>query len=424
MRENRTRPVTVLALCATEFAALSAMVVPGLIALQLLAGQLDSNLEPESRLSWITTSGGIAAIIAGPLFGWLSDRTAHRAGHRGAWLAAGSVLGLLFLVLAANATTLSEMVTFWVCFQASYAALFAALFASIADFVPEGDRSRVVGLFAGAGMASVAFAGLLVWLLLNGHLGVALSNPKAVFAAMAVVAVPVSLLASWHFRTLGGAAGPVVPRKHDRGFLRPLVEPGAPFWWLLVQRLLVQATYSCMTIYAVLYLVRRNGEAPHHAAEVVGIATAIGGTIATVVAMWGARRFARLVGYRAALSTGVAILLVGTVTMAFSTVTPVFFVAHLCAGTGLGLYLALDMVVALDQLPPATAGRLLGYFATARKVSQSVIPAIGPTLLAIGGPDVAGVDRSQNYSALLLFGTLMAIAALGISSRLKVPDRP
>lgn len=422
MSENRVRPVTVLALCATEFAVLAATVVPGAIVLQLLVGQLSSALELESRQSWLTTCGGIAAIIAGPLCGWLSDRTAHRTGHRGGWIALTVVLGAVFVVLAANADTLPAMVLAWVGVQASYAALLSALFASIADFVPAAERGRVVGWFVASGMASVAFAGLLVVLLIQGHLGIALSETRAVFCAMAVVAVPVALVSSLHFRALGRARGPVRAGAHDRGFLRPLVEAGAPFWWLLTQRLLVQATYSCMTIYSVLYLVRRTGEGPRDAAVVVGVATAIGGTIATLVAMRGARALADRIGYRGAMSTGIAILLVGTVLMSSTSEIHVFFIAHLCAGTGLGLYLALDMVVALHRLPAATAGRLLGFFADARRVAQSFVPAIGPAVLALGSEDVVGVDRSQNYFALLSLGTLMALAALGMTSRLRVPQ--
>lgn len=423
MQHHRTGPVTVLALCATEFAVLAATVVPGAIAMQLLVRGLDSSLELESRLSWITTCGGIAAIIFGPLCGWLSDRTAHRVGHRGHWIAVTPIIGLVFVVVAANADTLPVMVVAWFGVQASYAALFAALFASIADFVPTVDRSRVVGLFVGSGMASVAFAGTLVALLLSGHLGVALSNPRAVFCAMAVVAVPVSLVSAWHLRALGRAAGPVPVKARDRGFLQPLLHAGGPFWWLLAQRLLVQATYSCMTVYSVLYLVRRTGDAPKDAAMTVGIATAIGGTIATVVAMRGARFCAERFGYRRTMSFGIFVLLAGTVAMSFATTVPVFFVAHLCAGIGLGFYLALDMVVALHQLPPATAGRLLGFFADARKVSQSLIPAIGPTILAFGAGDLVGVDRSQNYYALMAVGTLAALAALGMAQRLKEPSK-
>ncbi len=423
MNGHRVRPMTVLALCATEFAVLAAMVVPGAIALQLLVRQLDSPLVLESRLSWITACGGIAAIISGPLCGWLSDRTAHRVGHRGGWISGSAVLGMVFVVVAANTTTLPAMVAAWICVQASYAALFCALFASIADFVPSADRGRVVGLFVGSGMASVAFAGTLVALLLSGRLGVALSNPKTVFAAMAVVAVPVSLLASRHFRTLGRAAGPVVAQPHDRGFLRPLIRAGAPFWWLLTQRLLVQATYSCMTVYAVLYLVRRTGEEPRDAAMIVGVATAVGGTIATLVAMRGAHFLASRLGYRAAMSTGIGFLLTGAVLMSFSTEIHVFVVAHLCAGTGLGLYLALDMVVALHRLPSATAGRLLGFFADARKVSQSIIPAVGPVVLGYGSGDLVGADQSQNYFALLGLGATLALAALAMTSRLRMPDR-
>jgi hypothetical protein len=90
----------------------------------------------------------------------------------------------------------------------------------------------------------------------------------------------------------------------------------------------------------------------------------------------------------------------------------------------LGIYLALDLVIALPLLPPAVAGQLLGFFTTARKVSQSLIPAIGPWLLAWGSGDLTGVDRSQNYFGLLVFGAVLSLVAMGLTTRLRLPDQP
>jgi MFS family permease len=243
---------------------------------------------------------------------------------------------------------------------------------------------------------------------------------------MAIIAVPVSALASLHFRALGRAAGPLAlePPEEKQGVLRTLAGAGSPFWWLIVQRLFVQAAYTSITVYAVFYLVRRTGQDAHDAGQLVAVASAIGGTCGVLVAVGGARFVARRVGYRAALSLGILCLLWATALMSLSTSRPLFVVAHVFAGTGLGIYLALDLVVALALLPRVgNAGRVLGYFQAARKVPQSLVPAVGPWLLAIGSGDVVGVDRSQNYFALLAAGTLLALLALALVSRLTVPER-
>ncbi|RNL62014.1 MFS transporter [Nocardioides marmoriginsengisoli] len=425
MSDHRVRPATIAALCITEFAALGALVVPAIIALQLRVRELESTLTPESRLSWVTTCGAVSAMLAGPIFGWLSDASARRHGHRATWIIGGAVAGLGCAVVAANVTTLPALVLAWIGVQVSYSATFAALFGSLSDFVPARDRARVSGLFAASGIASVAFGGALVAMLLSGHLGAALENPKSVFLAMAVLAVPTSAFTSWHLRSLGRAAGPIVvePPAEKPGVVKTLIGAGGWFWWLLAQRVLVQAAYTCMTVYAVLYLVRRTGEEAHDAAVLVAIATAIGGTMGVLVAAGGARSLARRIGYKAALGVGILCLVTATALMSLSTSQSAFVVAHVLAGSGLGTYLALDLVVALTLLPTASAGRLLGYFTTARKIPQSVVPAIAPALLAIGSGDLLGVDRSQNYFALLIFGSALGVVALGLLGRLTVPDK-
>jgi len=424
MSKSRARTATVAALCATEFAALGALVIPAIVGLQLRVAELDSDLSPESRLSWVTTCGAIAAMLAGPVGGWLSDRSARRHGHRAWWIIGGAGIGLTSIMTAAYAPTLALLVLAWVVAQASYGATFVALFASLSDFVPEADRPRVVGLFAGSGLASVAFAGAFAAALLDGRLGPVMETPSAVFIAMAAIALPPAALTGWHLRRLGRAAGPAVgsPRAESRGVLQALGGAGTPFWWLLAQRFLVQMAYSCLTVYAVFYLVRRTGESMHDAAVLVGAATAIGGSVGMAVSGGGARFLARRLGYRSALSLGIVLLLAATVVMGVSATKSAFVVAHVLAGAGLGTYLALDLVVALKLLPSSTAGRLLGYFTMVRKVPQSLVPAIGPALLAIGSGDVIGVDRSSNYFALLAFGSLMAVAAMGLAGRLAVPD--
>ncbi|MBO9524082.1 MAG: MFS transporter [Nocardioidaceae bacterium] len=434
--QDRLRPATLAALCLTEFAVLAALTVPAVVGLQLRVARFHDGLSPESRLSWVTTTGAVAAILATPFFGWLSDRRIRRTGHRGPWLLGGAVVGCTAIQAAAQAPDLPLLVLAWAAAQAGYGATFAALFGTLSDLVPRADRARVSGLFAASGIASVAIGGGFAALLLSGRLG-SFGTSTTVFTAFAWLSVPVAVLATWHLRgyatstlasvqvPLGSPVGSPVGNQHGsvREGLLALAGAGPAFWWLLLQRVLVQASYVCLTVYAVFFLVRRMGEKPHDAATLVAGITAIGGLVAMVVAAGAARMLARQIGYRAAMGSGVALLLVANLLLAMATERPAYVVAHLCAGAGLGTYLALDLVVAMTLVPAGVAGRVLGYFNVIRKLPQALVPSLGPAVLAIGAGDVTGADRSQNYFALFVAGSLLALVALALTGRLVVPDR-
>jgi MFS family permease len=252
---QRLRTRTLVALCGTEFAVQGALVVPAVVGLQLRVATFDDDLSPESRLSWVTTVGPIAAMVATILAGWLSDRTARRRGHRGPWIVGGAVVGAAAILAGAHAPNLPLLVLAWAGAQAAYGATFAALFGAIADVVGPVDRARMSGWFAAAGIGALAVGALLAAAILGGHV-TALGTSTAAFVVLAVLAVPVAVLTARHLSSLAprpAAAGEPVRPPGGRAVLRTLIGAGAPFWWLLLQRLVVQAAYTCLTVYGVLF---------------------------------------------------------------------------------------------------------------------------------------------------------------------------
>ncbi|MFJ9313001.1 MFS transporter [Pimelobacter simplex] len=424
--EQRLSARTVAALCVTEFCALGALVIPLVVGLSLLVRGVDSGLALETRLSWVETAGALTAMSLNPVWGWLSDRTVRRRGHRTPWIVGGTVAGCAAVVTATYTTTLPSLVLVWACAQMSYSAAFAALYGTLSDVVHPADRARVSGWFAAAATGAISFGGLVGYALLTGHLGVALSEPRIAFVLLALVAVPVAFVASLHLRTLTPrprAADPAAPAAPDEPVTaRGLAGAGSAYWWLWLQRLFAQASYSCLTVYGVFFLVRRAGEEAHDAASVVALVTAIGAALGMAMAVGGSRFLARRVGYRPVMAGGILLLLGANVLLALSTSTTAFLLAILCAGTGLGTYVALDLAVALTVLPPAASGRFLGYFNIARTLPQSVVPALGPLFLALGTGDLVGADRSRNYFAFFVFGSALSVIALVLLARLTVPD--
>lgn len=422
--EHRLSRTTVAALCVTEFCALGALVVPLVVGLSLLVRGVDSGLALETRLSWVETAGALTAMSLNPVWGWLSDRTVRRSGHRTPWIVGGTVVGCAAVVTATYMTTLPALVLVWACAQMSYSATFAALYGTLSDVVHPADRARVSGWFAAAATGAISFGGLVGYALLTGHLGVALSEPRIAFVLLAFVAVPVAIVASLHLRTLTPRARLTEPTEptEPTGARGGLAGAGAAYWWLWLQRLFAQASYSCLTVYGVFFLIRRAGEEAHDAASVVALVTAVGAALGMAMAVGGSRALARRVGYRPVMAGGILLLLGANVLLALSTSTTAFVLAILCAGTGLGTYVALDLAVALTVLPPTASGRFLGYFNIARTLPQSVVPALGPLFLALGSGDLLGADRSRNYFAFFVFGSALSLVALVLLARLTVPD--
>lgn len=418
--EQRLSRTTVAALCVTEFCALGALVIPLVVGLSLLVRGVESGLALETRLSWVETAGALTAMSLNPVWGWLSDRTVRRSGHRTPWIVGGTVVGCAAVVTATYMTTLPALVLVWACAQMSYSATFAALYGTLSDVVHPADRARVSGWFAAAATGAISFGGLVGYALLTGHLGVALSEPRVAFVLLAFVAVPVAIVASLHLRTLTPRTRVAEPEPAP--VAAPLTGAGSAYWWLWLQRLFAQASYSCLTVYGVFFLIRRAGEEAHDAAATVALVTAIGAALGMAMAVGGSRALARRIGYRPVMAAGILLLLGANVLLALSASTPAFVIALLCAGTGLGTYVALDLAVALTVLPPTANGRFLGYFNIARTLPQSVVPALGPLFLALGSGDLLGADRSRNYFAFFAFGSVLSLVALVLLARLTVPD--
>lgn len=391
---------TVAALCLTELVALGSLAIPLTVGLALTIPRLDTALTPEAALSVVVGCGAVTAMIANPVFGWLSDRS--RQPHRVRWILGGVLAGAAMMPLVTVVDSILGLTLVWCLLQAAYNATFASLYGTIADVVPEADRARVSGLFsASAGGAMVVALGLIAIL------------PKSawvMFAMMPAVSVPVALLAAWHLRTVaplarggGGAGG------SGRGWLRSVPRQ---YWWVWSQRLLTQLAHAIVLMFGVFYLIRRAGLDEDRAATWVAATAALAALLGMVAAVVAGRAAGRSGNYGPYLLVGIGLILAALVIKAVATAAIVYHVATLLVGLGIGIYYAVDLALVLRTIPAGRAGTLLGFFNIARTLPQSLAPAIAPLLLGIGGGDLVGADRTQNYFALYAFGCVVAVVAL------------
>ncbi|MFP3480540.1 MFS transporter, partial [Burkholderia sp. SIMBA_057] len=87
----------------------------------------------EAILALVTGCGAVVSLVANPLFGAFSDRTASRFGRRVPWVVVGAILGATALVALAGAPNVAVMTVLWCLVQAGANAMYAAITAAVPD---------------------------------------------------------------------------------------------------------------------------------------------------------------------------------------------------------------------------------------------------------------------------------------------------
>ncbi|MFC5860104.1 MFS transporter [Agromyces flavus] len=158
----------------------------------LLPAQIDAELHPEDWIESVVAFGvvsGIAAVfvvVAYPLTGALSDRTASRFGRRRPWIAGGALLFAAALVLLGLQTQLWAIAIAWVLATIGFCVMTAALTATISDQVPVGQRGFVSGWMSAPQAVGIIAGLLLVTTVVTG----AAAGYAVVAGALVLLAVP------------------------------------------------------------------------------------------------------------------------------------------------------------------------------------------------------------------------------------------
>ncbi|MFE7115510.1 MFS transporter [Streptomyces sp. NPDC057654] len=332
-----------------------------------------------AALAWVTGSGAAVSLVANPLFGALSDRTASRYGRRTPWVAVGVLGGAAGLAVLASATTLTVMIAGWCLVQLALNAAFAALTAAVPDRVPHRQRgtvggwlgaAQILGVLAGTGLATAAGGDSA------GYLACAAFT---VLGALPYLLRPRDVVLPRELRP------PFRLRAFAAGFrLSPRAHPDLAWAWLT--RFLINLGNSIALLYLLYFLrdvVRYAGDAE----DGVLILTAVNSAalLATVVAA-GVRsdrtdRRKPYVTWAGVLIAGSALLLA-----CWQTWTGAL-VAAAVLGVGFGVFTSVDFALITDVLPTAAdRGKDLGVVNIANSLPQVLAPALAaPVVTHLGG---------------------------------------
>lgn len=355
--------------------------------IQVLLPQQIQLIDPagkETMLGWVTGIGALAAIVANPLAGALSDRTCLRLGgrefgRRHVWTLGGALLGAGSLLLLAQQRTILGVAIGWVAAQVCFNAMLATLTAAIPDRVPVVQRGAVSGWVGIPQALGLVVGAVLVTAVVSGNA----TGYLAIAVAVLVLAVPFAVL----------TADDPLPRAHRAtGRLREMIagmwinpRHHPDFAWAWGTRFLVQVGNALGTLY-LLYFLQDQVRLPDPES---GLLTLIllytAGMMATAVV---AGRLSDRSGRRKVfvIWSGV-IMAVAALLLAVWPVWSAAVVAAVLLGAGYGSYLAVDAALITQVLPQATdRGKDLGVINIANSAPQVLGPALSaPIVVHLGG---------------------------------------
>ncbi|SIN12476.1 MFS transporter [Micromonospora cremea] len=355
--------------------------------IQVLLPQQIERIAPgdkETMLAVVTGLGALAAVLANPLAGALSDRTCLRVagrefGRRHVWTAGGALLGAAALVLLAQQRTILGVALGWVAAQVCFNAMLASLTAAVPDRVPVVQRGGVSGWVGIPQALGLVLGAVLVTALVTGNA----AGYLAIAVAILLLSLPFALF----------TPDDPLPRAHrpalrTRALLASMwISPRRhpDFAWAWITRFLVQLGNALGTLYLLYFLTDgvRHPD-PEGGLLVLILLYTLGMMLTAVVAGRLSDRSGRRKIY---VITSGLIMAVAALLLAVAPVWPMAIVAALLLGAGYGVYLSVDAALITQVLPRATdRAKDLGVINIANSAPQVLGPALSaPLVVHLGG---------------------------------------
>jgi MFS family permease len=351
-------------------------------------------------LGIVTGLGALAAVVANPLAGHISDRRAS-VDNRTGMVLIGIVSGAVFLYLLGRQESIAGITVFWVLSQAAVNAVYASLPASIVDQIPPDNWGSVWGL-----VGTAQALGLVVGFAFVGVIFPGISAGITSLVILYVVTlVPFTVVAAGMPKKAGKSTAT------DIRFIIELAKhSGFRSVWL--GRFLVILANTIALLYLYYYLqdvihYKKPGEGQLILVTIATIATALAAVIAGRLADRSGR-------YRIfVVQAVVAMAIAGFVLAAIST-WAVAIVAAFALGAGYGVVASAGQALSAQVLPDfASAGRDLGIMNIANTVPQVIGPPVAAGLIYLGA----------GYRGLFAFAAALALGAAYIIYRLRLPAR-
>ncbi|CAH8711957.1 MFS transporter [Paenibacillus thiaminolyticus] len=326
--------------------------------------------------------GAFFALIGNPLGGAISDRTNISFGRRRTWIFLGPLVGCAALLWVGMATEIWQILIGWAIAQLFFNFGMAAYTALIPDQVMEERQGTISGM-VGLVLPAAVCIGMVLMMLMNS----ASSDMKWMVIAIIGIAGPVVSL----FVIRDGKVEIVktgqqklsVGEKISKIYPSPRKFP--EFTWALVSKFLLMMGY-CSTLYLTVMLVNRMGYTESQATNSVGTLNIVCLLASAVTSILGGILSDKFKKQKPFLYGSAFIMVLGILLFGFVPQYTAFIVASAIIGLGFGCFSAVDMALVARILPrKEDAAKDFGLMNVANALPQSIVPAIAPLLLGIGG---------------------------------------
>jgi MFS family permease len=357
---------------------------PLLVSLALKVRDLVGVEAAPEALALVAGVGSLMSLVANPMFGRLSDRTASRWGMRRPWLVVGVAIGALGTLVVATAPNIGTIVIGWCLCQIFFNATLAAQTAVLADQVPPAQRGVVSGVLGLAVPAASVVGTYLVQLF--DH------STVLMFVVPCAVGGAAVLLFAWRLkdRHLDAADKPPWSLRELAATFYVSPRSNPDFAWAFLSRFLLVSAYAFLVTFQAFFLITQVGSAEDAVPRQVYLGT-VAQSIALVAIAPIAGRVSDRVGRRKPFVMAAALIYaVALFVIAGATTVDGYLIGMGIGGVGFGMYTAIDLALVVDVLnDPLTAARDLGVLNIAGALPFAVAPALAPGILTLGGGSYA-----------------------------------
>ncbi|MGN8244943.1 MFS transporter [Cellulomonas soli] len=356
--------------------------------------------------SRIVSIGAFAMLVVVPLAGALSDRTTSRFGRRRPWIVGGLLVTLLgALVVGASPNPLVIGAAYIVAVAAMQAG-FNAYAVIPVEAVPDAMRARVMGVMGLFG--ALAFSG-------GSYLtGALVDQPLLLMTVPVLLALIASLPLLVLYRdpvkvrtevpaldVRSMAVGMLVnPRKHPN------------FGWTWLARFLAGMAMAALFTYFIYFMIDVLHVPLPEVGAKAGLLTLISAPV-SIIFFTGSGWLSDKIGRRKPIVAVAALFMAaGLVLGATASSFTGFAVAWVVFAVGQAAYLTVDLALCASVLPDSRdAGKDMAVFGLALNIPNILVPALGPTVLALGA--------GQNYAALWIGAAVLCIAGAALMPLIK-----
>ncbi|MFF0609303.1 MFS transporter [Nocardia tengchongensis] len=354
-------------------------------------------------LALVNSLGALAAMVAQPLAGVLSDRTRTRYGSRRPWMLIGALIGAVGLIIAGLSTTVASLVMASIVVQTGFNACQASFNAILPDRVPRPIRGRYSTLVGFgqllAGIGGPAVAAIFAHVIPAGYF---------TFAGVLVLII-VTFVA---FITDGDNRETPRPPFHPSAIVKtfwgnPIRHPD--FAWVWLGRFLIFSGYAMVNGFGLYIAQSYVGMSLEQAARLVpliGVIGLPGFLVATAIA----GPLSDRIGRRKPIVFAGGVIIAASAAVPLIWPTPAGLIGNgVIATIGVGLFVAVDQALVSEVLPSGTDfAKDLGIINLAVSLPHTVGPFLAGLLVhTFNGYGVL-------YAAVLITAGAGAFAVLPI----------